>query len=117
MFGRSIAAKHLLRFATGALLVISATGTAVPVYADTLLREEANTVGRPLSPNLPLPQCPPETYENSSGICVPRPVQPDPSQPQTPPGNATAKCRDGSWSFSQHRTGTCSGHGGVAQWL
>ncbi len=29
---------------------------------------------------------------------------------------ATAKCRDGSLSFSAHHRGTCSHHGGVAQW-
>ncbi|HYT45260.1 MAG TPA: DUF3761 domain-containing protein, partial [Methylomirabilota bacterium] len=28
-----------------------------------------------------------------------------------------AKCSDGTYSFSQHRSGTCSHHGGVAQWL
>ena len=33
-----------------------------------------------------------------------------------PPG-ATAHCRDGTFSFSQHHQGTCSHHGGVAQWL
>jgi len=33
-----------------------------------------------------------------------------------PPG-ATARCRDGTYSFSQHRSGTCSHHGGVAVWL
>jgi hypothetical protein len=33
-----------------------------------------------------------------------------------PPG-ATARCRDGTYSFSQHRSGTCSHHGGVARWL
>lgn len=32
-----------------------------------------------------------------------------------PPG-ASAICRDGTYSFSQHRQGTCSGHGGVATW-
>lgn len=32
------------------------------------------------------------------------------------PNGATAKCRDGTMSFSQHRSGTCSRHGGVAQW-
>src|SRR4051794_27034480 len=35
---------------------------------------------------------------------------------QTPAG-ASAKCRDGTFSFSQNRSGTCSHHGGVAQWL
>jgi hypothetical protein len=34
----------------------------------------------------------------------------------TPPG-ATARCNDGTFSFSQTRSGTCSHHGGVAQWL
>lgn len=32
------------------------------------------------------------------------------------PNGATAKCRDNSLSFSAHRSGTCSRHGGVAQW-
>jgi len=32
------------------------------------------------------------------------------------PAAATAQCRDGSWSFSQHHRGTCSHHGGVASW-
>lgn len=29
---------------------------------------------------------------------------------------ATAICRDGSWSYSAHRSGTCSRHGGVYWW-
>ena len=33
------------------------------------------------------------------------------------PDGASAKCRDGSYSFSQHRSGTCSHHGGVGQWF
>jgi hypothetical protein len=35
--------------------------------------------------------------------------------PQQPP--PTAVCRDGSYSYSAHRSGTCSSHGGVARWL
>lgn len=34
-----------------------------------------------------------------------------------PPPGATAQCRDGTYSFSQHHSGTCSHHGGVARWL
>ncbi len=34
-----------------------------------------------------------------------------------PPPGATARCRDGSYSYSQHHSGTCSHHGGVAVWL
>ncbi len=33
------------------------------------------------------------------------------------PAGATARCRDGTYSFSQNRRGTCSHHGGVASWL
>jgi|GEM_PF-4886095 hypothetical protein len=29
---------------------------------------------------------------------------------------ATAKCRDGTYSWSRHHSGTCSGHHGVAEW-
>jgi len=34
-----------------------------------------------------------------------------------PPPGATALCRDGTYSFSQTHSGTCSHHGGVAKWL
>ncbi len=30
--------------------------------------------------------------------------------------NATAKCKDGTLSYSKHHSGTCSHHGGVAEW-
>ncbi|WP_412771208.1 DUF3761 domain-containing protein [Ralstonia solanacearum] len=43
------------------------------------------------------------------------------TRPLTPkmeaPNGATAKCRDRSYSFSESRRGTCSRHGGVADWL
>lgn len=31
-------------------------------------------------------------------------------------GTPTADCRDGTHSYSHHHSGTCSGHGGVANW-
>lgn len=53
-------------------------------------------------------------YKNSRGEWVPSPQRtPD----NEPPQGATALCRDGTYSFSQSRRGTCSHHGGVAQWL
>lgn len=52
------------------------------------------------------------TYVNSAGQTVPSPCEYD----SAPPG-ATAICGDGTYSFSQSRRGTCSHHGGVAQWL
>lgn len=33
------------------------------------------------------------------------------------PSGATAKCKDGSYSMSKTHSGSCSHHGGVAQWL
>ncbi len=50
-------------------------------------------------------------YTNSDGDRVPRPCGNWHTQP--PPQNATAECRDGTYSYSRHRTGTCSYHGGV----
>lgn len=35
----------------------------------------------------------------------------------TTAGGATARCEDGTLSYSQHRSGTCSHHGGVASWI
>jgi uncharacterized protein YraI len=53
-------------------------------------------------------------YVNSRGNWVPSPTRTADGQP---PAGATAKCGDGTFSFSQSRRGTCSHHGGVAEWL
>ena len=58
--------------------------------------------------------CAADYYRNSDGVCVHRPIK---TQGSAIPKGATAQCRDGSYSFSQHRSGTCSHHGGVAKWL
>lgn len=52
-------------------------------------------------------------YMNKDGVRVRRPVFSSSGVPE----GATAQCRDGSYSFSLNRRGTCSGHGGVARWL
>ncbi|MEU8824374.1 DUF3761 domain-containing protein [Streptomyces sp. NPDC048636] len=36
---------------------------------------------------------------------------------QQAPTGATARCDDGTYSYSAHPRGTCSHHGGVAVWL
>lgn len=51
-------------------------------------------------------------YTNSEGNKVQSPTHYD-----SPPAGASAQCKDGTYSFSQSRRGTCSGHEGVAQWL
>ena len=73
------------------------------------------------SPTQPAPQQPQKTqpkcadngtYVNRKGETVKRP-----ENCSAAPQGATAHCRDGSYSFSQSRRGTCSHHGGVAKWL
>lgn len=52
-------------------------------------------------------------YSNVNGNSVHSPAQ---SSSGIPAG-ATAQCRDGSYSFSLHHSGSCSHHGGVSAWL
>lgn len=52
-------------------------------------------------------------YTNSSGDTVHSPAY---SSDGSVPDGATAQCYDGTYSFSQHRSGTCSYHGGVSTW-
>ncbi|WP_084544869.1 DUF3761 domain-containing protein [Derxia gummosa] len=53
-------------------------------------------------------------YRNSAGQDVHSPAH---TVSGKAPEGASAQCRDGSYSFSMHRRGTCSHHGGVASWL
>lgn len=57
------------------------------------------------------PTCPNGTYTNSAGNVVCSPYS-----ASSVPAGATAKCGDGTYSFSQSRSGTCSHHGGVTVW-
>src|SRR3954462_482635 len=53
-------------------------------------------------------------YINSQRQWIPSPAQ---TVAGDAPDGATARCRDGSYSFSQSARGTCSWHGGVDKWL
>ena len=48
-------------------------------------------------------------YLNVSHVCV--------KNPGSSAAGATAQCRDSTYSYSQHASGTCSGHGGVRIWI
>ncbi|MGW4401608.1 DUF3761 domain-containing protein [Amycolatopsis nivea] len=105
----------------------SATSTAPPTSIAVPVTTPPNTVGKPKTqaaprittskadvPNQAAPdpgptECGVDYYRNSSGNCVHR--------PDSNPSGATAQCDDGTYSYSQHRSGTCSHHGGVKQWL
>ncbi|RZF28776.1 DUF3761 domain-containing protein [Paraburkholderia sp. UYCP14C] len=54
------------------------------------------------------------TYTNRDGNTVHAPAH---SLSGKVPEGASALCRDGSYSFSRHHSGTCSRRGGVARWL
>lgn len=51
-------------------------------------------------------------YINSNGYRVQ-----SPTRYSSAPRGATARCVDGTYSFSKNRRGACSHHGGVAEWL
>lgn len=61
----------------------------------------------------PKPRPAPTTHRPATRRPAPRKTTHAPAYP----AGASAVCRDGSISFSAHRQGTCSHHGGVAKWL
>jgi hypothetical protein len=66
----------------------------------------------------PVDETPPATcdaqhYKNDAGECVPRPDASSSVDNEKP----SARCKDGKFSYSKSRPGTCSGHGGVDEWL
>lgn len=83
--------------------IVSVETTQVPI--DRIVVE-----GTYVAPAPTYTSCQNGTYVNSAGQTVCRPSA-------TNTGGATAICRDGSYSYSRSRRGTCSHHGGVAQWL
>ncbi len=92
-------------------VVLSAQSTATPT--PTPIVTPAPTRAPTLTPTVAAAQTSTGSgYINSDGNYVQSPVHAD-----APPAGATAQCGDGSYSFSQHRSGTCSHHGGVARWL
>jgi len=95
------------------------TGTEGWIHGSTIAFESAPVATSAATPKRsetaqPRAVTPPtsgRSYINVDGVRVPSPVF-----SETRPAGATARCRDGSYSFSQHRRGTCSWHGGVAIW-
>lgn len=79
-----------------------------PLKQETIVKEQITTELEESVPEV----APNGTYVNTYGNEVPRPYE----APSAPAG-ASAQCRDGTYSFSQSRRGTCSHHGGVDVWL
>jgi hypothetical protein len=95
--------------------------TSIPSYGyNAPIYQPTNSVN-----NFTAPQLQPQTINNNSN-----PLSNDnyytnvngntvhsPAYSNSAPVGASAQCRDGTYSFSQIRRGTCSHHGGVAEWL
>lgn len=69
----------------------------------------ATAAAAPLASNPIWVACSSNQYESSNDDCV--------NDPGANPIGATALCQDGTYSDSEHCSGTCSRHGGVARWL
>lgn len=81
------------------------------IHGNTIALLQTTESVPPQQPRFTSPRASGRSYVNVDGVRVPSPVF-----SETKPAGATARCRDGSFSFSQHRRGTCSSHGGVAEW-
>lgn len=72
-----------------------------------------STMTYQVPPPRPAPAPPsPACYRNINGDCISLP-----GDFPYPPTGANALCRDGTYSFSDHRRGSCARHGGVYSWL
>lgn len=81
------------------------------IAPSSILRVTITPVPITPTPTAQVPLSNSNYYLNSSGNEVH-----SPAYSETVPVGASAQCRDGAYSFSQHRSGTCSHHGGVAAW-
>jgi hypothetical protein len=92
-------------------------GTTTPVSPAPTYTPPPSSTPPPTSapsPTYTSPGCPAGWYQNVYGNCIPGPS----TSPTLPvPGGPTAICSDGTYSYSQTRSGTCSYHGGVSTWL
>lgn len=92
--------------------VIKPASVHANVRPATQVREVVTPVSQPIAAPAVQNYSNDNYYTNVDGNRVHSPVY-----SSSVPAGATAQCRDGTYSFSQHRSGTCSGHGGVAEWL
>lgn len=87
----------------------AATPAQAPVPAPAATSPAAGTQASPAGSATHASTAPTKSAPQSKAATV--------AAANTDPTGATAKCKDGTYSKSQHHTGSCSHHGGVAQWL
>lgn len=105
---RAIAAIIAALGLAGGILAVTSSQAAsnLPVRAH-VLQLAADSAAGPATPT-------PTITPTRSATSTPTPT---PTNTPSDPANATAKCKDGTYSYSQHAAGTCSGHGGVDYWI
>ncbi|MEH4990137.1 DUF3761 domain-containing protein [Enterobacter asburiae] len=89
--------------------IIQPTDTAPVAVRDKSGRfvKKENTLPVPEQKSSPAPVSSKEPKSAPTSAVVPNAVE----------SGATARCKDGSFSHSKQHSGSCSRHGGVAQWL
>lgn len=121
LFGLLVFAGHSLNLNTTQV----ATQTPIPAFLSATNTPEPTPTLTPTVKPTPIPTPIPTIAPTSNSglsndnsyINVDGNQVHSPAYSNTVPSGATAICGDGTYSFSQHRSGTCSHHGGVAQWL
>ncbi|MFZ4171269.1 DUF3761 domain-containing protein [Enterobacter ludwigii] len=87
-----------------------------PPQAPQVTQEDKKTKKTRRHPAKETPPPSPQPSPSQTTTSPSRSPAPQPSQTASPEG-ATARCKDGSFSHSQHHRGACSRHGGVDSWL
>lgn len=111
MHGRTPASKSITVTRKRSAAELEARAVANALQAEAKKRKAVEAEERKAAQATPT--CTNGTYVNSAGNTVCKPEE----SPSGPPAGATARCQDGTYSFSESRSGTCSHHGGVAEWL
>jgi hypothetical protein len=102
-------ARKLVISVVAALAIATASASAVAAQVGAAGSASSASRASAASPTAAIPTCSPGYYKNRDGRCVRRPSR--------DPVGATAKCWDGTYSYSLHASGTCSHHGGVMRWI
>jgi hypothetical protein len=102
---RALVCAKRVDLATARRSLVTNWSTAYRQYINVAVPKPAPVVQKPT----PKPTTARPTYVPPPVVVVP--------PPSGDPAGVTAQCRDGSYSYSQHRSGTCSHHGGVARWI
>jgi hypothetical protein len=108
----TVVATHGGRRPARRTITVTRENSAAEVEAEAREAQEQSAPRPTTTATPPAEACTNGTYVNAAGNTVCRP-----ENSPTVPAGATAECSDGTYSFSESRSGTCSHHGGVARWL